>query len=275
MVDLFEIATTNGPLLSQRLQDVKATKPAVEVALVERFAERVQQHSRVAINMRTFDLSDLLLRGRYYNIYEWSQEQAAISKRPVNAILRERLGVYFEKRMAFDRAFVDGEKFRYGTLNLAGAGPVEWWGPFCIILKVEFAERATCLAYVRSDSLNTYLDSSGNVDIAAVAGDAASHSSRHVLAAIKHADAVFSTPEADWPGLLCSSSDYIEAITGVDITRDSVGEVRITRDERKTLWDLAFADFGRKLEPGERALTHDFATILREANARRIPIVEV
>lgn len=274
MVDLFAIANTNGPLLSQKLENVKATKAAGEVALLERFADRVQQHGRVAINMRTYEFSDLLLRGRYFNIYEWSLEQAQISKRSVNAIQRERLGGYFEKRMAFDGAFVDGQKFRYGTLNLGGAGPVEW-GQFCVILKAEFAERATRLAYVRGDSLNTYSDSFGNIDVSAVTRDAALHSSRHALATIKHADVVSSTPEAEWPGLLCSNSDYIEAIMGVDVTSDSVGEVRITHDEKKALWDLAFADFGRKLEPGERALTHDFATILRETNARGIPVVSV
>ncbi|MCI0620985.1 MAG: hypothetical protein L0387_04820 [Acidobacteria bacterium] len=274
MLDLFEIARKNAPLLAQRLEDVKATKAAGDVALLERFANRVQQHGRVAINMRTSELSDLLLRGRYYNIYEWSQEQAVISKRPANAIQRERLGDYFEKRMAFDGAFVDGQKFRYGTLTLGGAGPVEW-GQFCAVLKAEFAESASRLAYVRGDSLNTYSDISGNIDVSAVTRDAAPHSSRHALAAIKHADEVSSTPAAEWPDLLCSNSDYIEAIMGVDVTSDSVKEVRITQDEKKTLWDLAFADFGRKLEPGERALTHDFATILRETNARGIPIIEV
>jgi len=274
MLDLFEIARTNAPLLAQRLEDVKAMKAPGDVALLERFSNRVQQHSRVAINMRTSDLSDLLLRGRYYNIYEWSQEQAAISRRPVNAIQRERLGPYFEKRMALDGAFVDGQTFRYGMLNLGGAGPIEW-GQFCAVLKAEFAESASRLAYVRGDSLNTYSDSSGNIDVSGVTRDAALHSSRHALAAIKHADVVFSTPEPEWPGLLCSNSDYIEAIIGVHVTSDSVGEVRITHDEKKTLWDLAFADFGRKLEPGERALTHDFATILRETSARGISILEV
>ena len=158
MVDLFAIAKTNGPLLSQKLENVKATKAAGEVTLLERFADRVQQHGRVAINMRTSEFSDLLLRGRHYNIYEWSQEQALISKRPVNMIRRERLGDYFEKRMAFDGAFVDGQKFRYGTLNVGGAGPV-MWGQFCAVLKAEFAESAIRLAYVRGDSLNTYSES--------------------------------------------------------------------------------------------------------------------
>lgn len=236
--------------------------------------DRVQQHGRLAINMRTSELSDLLLRGRYYNIYEWSHEQAAISKRTVSAIQRERLGAYFKKRLAFDDAFVDGQKFRLRYIE-SGRCWSGAWGQFCAVLKTEFAERATRLAYVRGDSLNTYLDRSGNIDVSAVTGNAALHSSRHALAAIKHADLVSLTPEADWPWMLCSNLDYIEAIMGVDVTSDSVGEIRITYNEKKTLWDLAFADFGRKLEPGERALTHDFVTILRETSARGIPVVEV
>jgi len=136
--------------------------------------------------------------------------------------------------------------------------------------RFHLSNRAGC-----SDKWGQLSDSSGGIDVSAVTGDAALHSSRHALATIKHADVVSLTPEVEWPGLLCSNSDYIEAIVGVDVTNDSVGEVRIMHDEKKTLWDLAFADFGRKLEPGERALTHDFATILRETNSRGIPIVAV
>jgi hypothetical protein len=70
--------------------------------------------------------------------------------------------------------------------------------------------------------------------------------------------------------MLCCSDTYIEALYTGKIELENVAEVRVAKAQMNQLWDLAFEDFSRRLEPGERALANDFIQLLGSVRARRI-----
>ena len=72
--------------------------------------------------MKLFVIGDLLNGRAYQNKHEWAHEQVGHSGRTPDEILRENLGSYYEKRIAFDNAFNDGVRFRYGALNAGNLG---------------------------------------------------------------------------------------------------------------------------------------------------------
>ena len=263
-MNLFEVADQNGPALADRFKEAKDARSSDDAAILDRFAERVIQDGLVSLNMRPWVFSTLLAKGRYQNIYEWAQEQADLSGRSVDEILHEKLGSYFSGRIAFDACFEQGRRFRYGALNIGGAGPTRY-GAFCVVLASGFSQGSGPVAYLMRDSLNDYVDVNGNVDTEGIRLDAALHGSRHHLTALKHSDTVLSVAEHGWPSLVCSDSGYIEAIFLADVTRQEIDEARIPEQEYQRLRALAFDDFSRCLDEGERALVQDFVDILRAA----------
>lgn len=75
--------------------------------------------------------------------------------------------------------------------------------------------------------------------------------------------------------MLCSESDYVEAIFIAVVDVSKIDEVRITATDRAILWDLCFDAHGRKLSDPERALAHDFLQVLRATRDRAIRLSEV
>lgn len=261
-MDIFDLASDNAPSLAERFEDVKAKASADEADTLDRFAERVMQDGRVSMNMRPWTLSSLLSTGKHQNMYQWAEEQAGFSGRPLDEILREKLGPYYERRIAFDSAFDDGRLFRYGALNIGGAGATKY-GKFCAVLASDFAAGGEDVAYLKFDSLNTYVRAKAEVDEAAISGDVASHASRDKLTALKHVHEIPTVDEHDWPGLVCSDSDYVEAIFLEEVTPQDAEEVRVPEQDYRRLRRLAFDDFAQKRRDGTRALVQDFNDILR------------
>jgi hypothetical protein len=67
----------------------------------------------------------------------------------------------------------------------------------------------------------------------------------------------------DWHTLVMLRGRYFEVIFVGDVFLDSVECVRVLKVENDAMWDLAFASYGRKLEPAERALAQDFIVLRR------------
>jgi hypothetical protein len=273
LLDLFATAEGNRAALEARYSALRAGKEPGSASQLDAFADYVGRHGLVSINMRPWVLSNLLVEDAYQNMYEFASEQSAVSGRDADEVLREKLGSLYGKRLAFDGAFVDGRRFRYGALNLGGTG-MTCYGQFCVVLKPLF-HAGHAMAYLVGDSLRTCLDSAGALIRAVVEQQTAPHSHRQFLAALKHANDLPSRSESDWPALVCCNSEFIEVIFLREVKTDSIGEVRIGQPEYQTLWDLAFADFARELGAGESALANDFVQILRAAERRGINIRRV
>jgi len=269
MVNLFNIAKTNGPRLKAEAEHVRAPLGPVERDCLDRFTARVGSDGRIAINMRVDVLLELVTASKYQNMYEWARERAQWSPKSADEIIQERLGSYHQPRIAFESKFEDGERFRYGALNIGGAGATHY-GDFCVIVDDALPTSGMPVVYLRGDSLKSYVGPTASVDLAALERDAAPHSHRQYLAVLKHGTDMCRVPDDGWARLVCSADDYIEAIFVGDLTPATIERVRIAKSDYDLYFEFAFMDFRAKLNAGERILMNTFARLISELNTRGI-----
>jgi hypothetical protein len=270
MIDLFAIAKENATALADAFAALCADLPPEDHASLVRYAERVQEKGRISINMKQDVLNSFLTFREHRNIYEWADKKAAESGRPREDILREKLDVYYKPRIAFDRSFQDGEQFRYGALQIGGLGASSY-GEYCVALHESIASGAQ-VAYVRSDSLKTYMLPGPALDEISIRHDATPHAHRHHLAALKHAGEVPSCPEDEWPDLLCSSKDCVEAIFTGRLSPAEIEVVRMPREDFDFRYHHAFQFFRGKLDKADRILVADFSIAYEQLKNHRIDL---
>jgi len=270
--DLFALSAANSGPLEERLEQVLSQLEPHEQAALRSFAKAVQERGRISLNMRLVPLNGFLTSGSRWTVYEFAAQEAAVSGRPADEIVREKLGPYYGKRIAFDRCFEGGETFHYGNLNMGGLGCSKY-GRFCVVLRGDFPHDAAGAAYVPGDSLQRYVSGEGTpvVDHARLADEVAPHSHRGCLACLKHSTDVCHLAEDAWAGCLCSEDTFVEAIFMERPRREDVESVRVASAHYEQLADLAFDDYARDLPEAERAIVGHFGMILgclREDNIR-------
>jgi hypothetical protein len=275
-MDLFRTAAENGARLDERAIALCEAMAAGAHACFASLAGRIDRDGRIAINMRQSVLLGFLRSATYQNIYEWARGRAKRSPKSEDEILRERLGPFYERRVAFDRAFEGGERFRYGALSIGGAG-ASAYGSYCAVIADEAPRTRLSAAYLPSDSLATYVrpmaDGAGvAVNTSAIESDVAPHTHRQKLAAIKIHPAAQACDEGRWPALLCSATDYVEALFVGDLAPGDLQCVRMTRSDYDLYFTYAFEDFRARLAEPDRVLVEGFASILDELDARGIAL---
>lgn len=262
MIDLFAVARGNAHAVQEAFDSAAASMPTDQAALLREFAAWIEAEALVSINVKLFVIVEFLNGGRYQNTYEWAQEQARLSGRCAEDIMRERLHKFYDKRVAFDRAFNSGEQFRYGALNGGGAGLPEY-DPYCAVLTRDFQTSLTHIAWLPGDSLKICFAADDSLDTTVVESRTAPDTHRHLLAATERASEVPPADKRDWAGLVASPGRYFEAVFLGDVSLNTVKCVRVLKTEYDRMWDMAFASFGRKLGDAERALVHDFVQMRR------------
>lgn len=270
-MDLFAVAADNAGSLERQFDSLKSNLTPTKANSLTRFAERVKQDGRISINMRQMVLISFLTFGKHQNIYEWAQSRAEKSTKSVEEILREKLEEFYERRVAFDRHFEQRERFRYGALNIGGMGTTDF-GEFCSVLADHVSSGRREVAYLRSDSLKTYLLPGPTVDEAAIRRDVAPHTHRQHLAAVKHASEIPVLSEDQWLSLLCSNVDFVEAIFAGDITLGDLEAVRMAKSDHNLFFHYAFEEFREKLGDADRFRVDGFVMILQHLEQRGIPL---
>jgi hypothetical protein len=268
-MNLFSTANRNGAAIERRFHNELSLLTPEEADDLERFVDIVKQQGRVAINMRQMVLLNFLTFEKHHNIYEWAQLVASYSSMTVDDILREKLKAYYERRVAFDSFFHRGNEFHYGTLSLAGMG-LTYYGNFCSAFRDETFSTSVEIAYLRDDSLKTYVNAPDIVDSAAIERDATPHTHKHYLAGIKHAGGSYHIPETQWPSMLCSNTDFIEAVFVRSLTPDDLQEVRMLKSDYDLFFHYAFEEFREKLSEADRALVDGFVMILKHLRDRGV-----
>jgi hypothetical protein len=266
MLDLFEMANANGDAIQAAFESLLAGLSPPEDDLVREFATWVEAEALISINARLFVIVELLTGGHYQNIYEWAEERSRLSGRSAEDILRERLHEHYGKRMAFDRAFKGGELFCYGTLNAGGIGSPQYsdTNPYAIVLGRPFYSSLANVAYLPGDSLTICFTAEEAFDEDMAMRCAAPHTHRHILAAKECGKEVLPADKRGWPDVLVSKTRYFEAVFIGTVSIDEVSCIRVLKSEYERMWDLAFADFGRKTDnDATRALMHDFIQLRR------------
>ncbi len=263
-MNLFELAVQNSDALRTKYQDLTDRFEKCNLLpSLEAFVEQVKSHGRMSINMRQYTLISLLLFKRHQNIYEWAEERAQQSTKVREAIMRERLKSYYEARMTFDYFFDDGERFRYGALNIGGLGAT-LYGEYCVILTQEFLDDCSYLAFIKEDSLKGYVLPGSSVDIDRLKEDVADKAHVHILATLKHQGNLQTKPtEKEWAAMVCCSDAYIEVITTQDIHVSVVGCVRMSKQKRDEYYDYLFEDFSTKLDDFKRYQVEYFRIMLK------------
>lgn len=271
IADLFAIADANGPRLAERFATLLASFPTAEQHILRRFTRQIRDAGRVAVNMRQSVLNSFLTFGEHQNIYEQIAWRAKSSSKSLAELLRQRLGDFCERRLTFDATFVDGHRFRYGALNLGGLGATHF-GDCCVVLTKERMRRPP-IAYLRADSLVTYVAPGQPVDLERLRRDAAPSSQRHCLAALKHAADVVTTAPAGWAKRVSSRQSFIEAIFAGPLTPDAVAAVRLSRDDYELRFHHVFEELRGRLDEATRFQVEEFAMVWRHLDEKKIPLL--
>lgn len=270
-MDLFELARKNAPSLKERFDELmKLGLPEQPEALAD-FATSVADTGRICINMKQMTLIEFLTFGKYMNIYEWAANRAYLSGRPVEEVIQAKLGPYYEKRLAFDGFFDNSSRFHCGALSVGGLGAT-WYGDHCAVFNDSVSASLPEVVYLRSDSVDTYLTQSLALDEAAIAHDAAPHTHRQFLAAIKHSERILTYSTENWPLLLCNDTDFVEVIFAGDADASDLDKIRMARSDYEVYFDYGFDDLRGSLSDADRYRVSGFIMMLRLLDDRKIPL---
>lgn len=267
-LDIFKLARDNRPRHKAHFEELVKDSNSSEAGVLSTFASLVNEEARVAINMPPYVVADFLARGVHFNIYDWAEEQASLLGRSSEEWLREKLGPYFEPRMAFDSRIVGGTELRYGCLIVGGTGPIRY-GPFCVTLVRDFH---SSVALFPGDSLARYVDAENSIRKDLLVREVAAIDSRHQFVTLVRAARIYQAPRDAWAQIVCSGDEYIEAVFNCRVHPKQVEAIRITQQDYQAFRELAFQDFGRNLSPGEKAIVNDFVSILRSTRDGEPPL---
>jgi hypothetical protein len=273
MLDLFDIAANNAEKIDENFNGAIASLSGQKVINVNDFAQWVQSTALISVNLRLFVIVEILNGTPYKNIHEWAQEQAELSGRKKDEILRERLKGFYAKRMTFDQAFQQGERFRYGALNAGGLG-LSIYASYCSVLTSNFHNALKHSACLSGDSLDICFAKSNEFDAKILTQSIAPFSHRHALAASQLIAKIDTVQKSEWSQLLISkdSKQYFEIIFIGAVTLNDLHCVRVSANEYQQKWDLAFASFDRSLSEPERAEVQDFVQLLRAVKEGKIQL---
>jgi len=183
-------------------------------------------------------LNNVLIEGRYKNIYEVKREDKELLERlgkstiSHDEALRRHLKEHSESRIVFDYTFDDGEKLRYGALNIGGLGLTDF-GPICVVMKREQVEKYSSLAFVSEDS-ERYVEKD-HVNIDRLKQDISDKEHVHLLAVLKHETEVERTSPEEWTTMICCTRGkhdhvYVEAVTKDEILNTHIEAVRMSEE---------------------------------------------
>lgn len=229
-LNIYDLAQRNGDSMRERYQQVRDGSAGAADA-VERFCLRVERDGRASMNTRSARLLWMLRNGYYPNPHDEARERARQEGGDSEEYLKQQQGAYYHKRVMFERSFEDGEKFRYATLNIGGTG-LSYYGPYCLVLRGP--ADGDLAALLPANSLHRFVhdeDDGPRLDEAALRHEVAPWPNRHHLTACKHASDVASTPDADWPKMMCyanqTEESFVEIILGSPVTPQTLTEVRV------------------------------------------------
>lgn len=211
MIDLAQAAAGNASRIESNFRELIEERSAEDGATIVTFSEWVLEVCRVSINVKLYVVFDLINNGRYLNMYDAAMQYAEVLGTSREEILRSWLRAFFDRRIAFDRAFKDGEELIYGALT-AGSGGLREYDPYCLTLSKDFHATAAALAYLPGDSVNICFSAHGEFDEGGTCAMLAPDSHRHMLAACKNWRGAITSAKADWPALMNQKATYFEAL---------------------------------------------------------------
>lgn len=250
--NLFQIAADNRQTLQNRHTQLLSQIPQKFRPKLDAFEHRIQHDSGISINMTLPKMRGFLDHDLYLSPHQIAEQRARDSGRSIDDELRILQGSYFERRIAFDRAFERGESFLYGALNIGGTGvDTENYGGFCVFFGRAIFDHVDC-ALVPGNSLDRYMPAATcpELQLDKLSTEIATPPERHQLAALKHHHHVEQQEENQWAAMLCSGDDFIEAIFVGALKPRQISTVRLSPNTVKRYTDLTIdALLGRLDQP--------------------------
>ena len=255
-MNIFDIANQNLDNLKTQYKLLKERYGNQNnLDILSKFVKLMKDKWTISINMRQWVLNNFLIAGKYKNIYEVRREQGE-ELRSVRDLeiseeqaLERHQGGYYNSRVTFDRTFEDGEKFKYGALNVGGLG-LKKYGEYCVIIKREQSEEYSSLAFIKEDSLN-YIDGH-HVNIEQLSQDMANKECVHPMVTLKHENDIGGIPADEWASMICCDESYIEAITKDEIKNSHIESVRMSKEDYLLYYDYLFKDYISEISKMEK-----------------------
>lgn len=209
---------------------------SVDVTDTAAVAARVHADGRASINRRPEALLSFLSSGRMLNQFEFAAQRAHEQGHPVDEVLRQSLGRFYARRIAFEDAMGDGQRFYYAAMNIEGLGSTHY-GEYCIVLRQgPSASRPHEPLWVREDSLKgPWWTTSDVLDEPSLSQCVATPPDGHVLTALKLTEAGSPGPESGWAERVCNHDEYVEALF---TTAPAVGDTLVVRASAGHVADL-------------------------------------
>jgi len=263
-MNIFDIANQNLDNLKTQYKLLKERhEDQNNLDILSNFVKLVKNKWAFSINMGLGTLNIFLIAGRYKNVYELKKEQGGklreVRKLEISdeQAVKGHLKGYYRSRVTFNRTVEDGEKFKYGALNIGGLG-LERYGECCVVIKRKQSEEYSSLAFIKEDSLE-YVEGD-SVNIERLSQDIANRECVHALVALKHENEIGGFPFDEWASMICCDESYIEAITTDEIENGHIGSVRMS----KTVYDRYFIDY----------LSKDFTSEISEEEMLKLRMLD-
>ncbi len=192
---------------------------------VEEVARKVQTQARLSVNMKPSILRAVLKGERHLNMFEYAEREARETGRGVDEILRDRLGDWYTRRIAFEVEMGGGRNFHYHCLNVGGLG-AQRFGRLCVIDRRDPSDRPPEPVWIAWDSLGheEFWDGADGLDQRALAEWVAPCDEPGALAALKLAETPAGT--GPLPERICNNEDFIEGLCLEGLSHSEVGEIR-------------------------------------------------
>ena len=177
------------------------------------------------------------------------------------AAYRNAQRTFYVRRGAFEALWHGGDGFIYFSLNHDTAGTTAF-GPFCIAIATSLDGHPDAAVFP-ADTAQRYTDSSGGINVTQVMSEVGDWTARGDIAVNElHTDVV--PPPSTWPNLLCSKDRYLEIVVVGPVPLADVFELRLNRDDAKTLNRLS-----RQQRRGDLSDPTDIAAALAYQAIRR------
>ncbi len=255
-MDIFDMADENSDSLKDRHESLRKNYEAQgNLDVLDGFTKLVTDKWTMSVNLRQSAINNLLESGKYKNVYELKKDEKE---------RKEYLKSYYKPRVAFDRCFNNGEKFKYGALNIGGLG-ASIFGNYCVAFKQQSVEGYSSLAFIKKDSLVNYVDDNHIVDTQQLSQDIANRGCVHFLTALKHEGDIELTPDDEWSSMVCCHEVYTEAVTTDDVVNTHIDTIRMSKGDydsyiRDMLYNALVSEPSDNFERGQLG---DFGKMLR------------
>jgi hypothetical protein len=194
-----------------------------------RLVSRIRNDGCFSANCKPATLLRILEGEDWMNAFELAEREAARRGVAPDVALREKLGEFYERRVAFEGRAGAGRHFYYGALNAGGMGAPRY-GRLCVVFG-PCGRRDDETVWLSHDSLKGawFAEGCADLDWNTLARAVADNESVEVLAAIKCFESRLDVEDS--LALLCSDLDFVEGLSLRRLDLEEAAEIRSETDD--------------------------------------------